>query len=89
MTSDTIETVYMDRIPSDIEQGKLYVSRECKVAIHLCACGCGEKVITPIDKQGWIFADNDGKPTLSPSIGNFEFPCKSHYFVSDGKIIWV
>lgn len=89
MTFNTIEIVYMDRIPTDIEQGKLYVSRECKVAIHLCACGCGEKVVTPIDEQGWRFSDNKGKASLSPSIGNFEFPCKSHYFVRDGKIVWV
>ena len=34
-------------IPKELGQGKLYVSTEYGVAAHLCACGCGSKVVTP------------------------------------------
>lgn len=26
--------------------------------------------------------------TLLPSIGNYNFSCKSHYYITDSKIIW-
>ena len=31
---------YCDTIPSDIEDGIIYISERFGIAIHLCACGC-------------------------------------------------
>lgn len=76
-------------IPSeDMEQGVLYISEEFKIAIHLCACGCGIETVTPIDDgtQGWIKTEQDGKVTLRPSIGNQNLPCRSHYWITDNKV---
>ena len=75
-------------IPKVLEQGILYVSNRYNVAVHLCACGCGNKVTTPLSPAEWSFHKEDGKPTLHPSIGNWQIPCKSHYWIEDGEIIW-
>ncbi len=77
-------------IPNEIEEGKLYISSNYRIAIHKCACGCGEEVVTDFDNQrGWDLKKNDDNTvTLYPSIGNFNFPCKSHYYITNNKVIW-
>jgi hypothetical protein len=73
-------------LPRDLAPGTLYVSEEFSVAGHLCACGCGNKVITPLAPAEWIFAERAGRPTLHPSIGNWQLPCRSHYVIANGQI---
>lgn len=75
-------------LPKELESGVLYVSREYSVVGHLCACGCGNKVIIPLSPAAWSFTERDGLPTLRPSIGNWQLPCRSHYFVSEGRVEW-
>ena len=77
-----------EAIKKQLEDGIIYVSHVFGTAIHNCACGCGSTTVTPLRGDGWHFVEIDGKVTLSPSIGNFSFPCKSHYFIRDGKIEW-
>ena len=79
---------YCTHISKDLDEGILYVSKEYKVAIHLCACGCKGKTVTPLDS--WKFIDNNGMPTLTPSIGNWsgENPYHAHYFITNGQIKW-
>ncbi len=80
---------FVPRSPTELEPGILYVCLECNVAIHLCPCGCGEKVVLPLAPDQWNFSyDGDGV-TLSPSIGNFQFPCQSHYFIRNNRVVWV
>lgn len=73
-----------------LEHGKLYVSKRFRTAIHLCACGCGEKTVTPLNypgyEGGWDYSE-DG--TLYPSIGNDQFDCLSHYVVTEERIVWL
>lgn len=38
--------------------------------------------------NGWSCSVKDGKVTFGPSVGNFQFPCKSHYWIQDGKVVW-
>jgi len=75
-------------MPSSLSDGILYVSSEYAVAGHLCACGCGTKVITPLGTAEWTFSERDERPTLYPSIGNWQLPCRSHYFITEGRIEW-
>jgi hypothetical protein len=74
-----------------MEHGVLYVSHRFKVAIHLCACGCCEEVVTPFNIEAWPDKDwsytEDG--TLHPSIGNQNYTCRSHYFVTEKRIVWL
>lgn len=78
----------VEYIPRELAPGILYVSEEYAVAGHLCACGCGNKVITPLGPAEWIFSAQNGLPTLRPSIGNWQLPCRSHYVITDGQIHW-
>jgi len=85
-----LEPVFVETIDNELEEGKLYISERFKVAIHLCACGCGIKTVTPTGKDGWVLSNNNDKITLRPSIGNFmgENPYHAHYFITDNKIEW-
>jgi len=76
-------------MPEQLEPGILYVSDEFDVAIHLCACGCGNKVVTPLGPTGWTFTDAPRGPSLSPSIGNYQIPCRTHYWINDGDVEWL
>lgn len=84
-----LHLVRCECIPKQIENGKLYYSEKYSIAIHLCACGCGEHTVTPINPSyGWEISIVGDKPTISPSIGKFRMACKSHYFVRNGKVEW-
>lgn len=89
-----ISPVYVETIPNELEEGKLYISLEYGIAIHLCACGCKGKTVTGLKEHwndGWTLTDNDGKVTLRPSIGNFsgENPYHAHYFITNNQIQWL
>jgi hypothetical protein len=77
---------FVDFIPEQIEQGILYISIEYCTAIHKCVCGCGNEVVTPLSPTDWELTFNGKTVSLNPSIGNWGFECKSHYFISKGKI---
>lgn len=75
-------------IPERIEEGLLYVSHRYKTAVHKCACGCGEEVVTPLSPADWSIQIENGAATLDPSIGNWSFACRSHYLIRKGKVVW-
>jgi hypothetical protein len=75
-------------MPNELAPGILYVSREYGVAGHLCACGCGSKVVVPLGPAEWSLTEHSGQPTLRPSIGNWQLPCRSHYLITEGRVEW-
>jgi len=75
-------------MPKDLEPGVLYVSEEFGTAAHLCACGCGSKIRTPLGPTEWSFKETTEGPTLFPSVGNWQQPCRSHYLIRTGQVIW-
>lgn len=75
-------------MPKKLRTGVLYVSVEFGTAAHLCACGCGEKVRTPLGPTEWTFTYSCEGPTLYPSIGNWQQACQSHYWIREGRVIW-
>ena len=83
------ELQIVHRVPENLQSGLLYVCFDCKVVAHLCACGCGEKVVLPIDPQFWSVRYDGETVTMAPSIGNYQYACKSHYWISNNKVIWV
>lgn len=84
-----IEPVLVPNIPEKLNEGILYISLKYKIAAHLCACGCGEKVFTPLDPSEWSITYDGESVSLNPSIGNFSFKCKSHYCIWKNKLIWI
>ena len=85
---NSIALEHVKYIPKELSQGILYVSIEYAVASHLCACGCGQKVVTPLGPAEWTFTERNGRPTMDPSIGNWQLPCRSHYLITNGRIDW-
>jgi hypothetical protein len=75
-------------MPKVLQPGILYVSAEFDIALHLCACGCGIKVKTPLGPTEWSFRETSRGVTLRPSVGNWQQPCQSHYLITDGEIVW-
>lgn len=73
-------------MPEQPEEGILYISFEYCTAIHKCVCGCGNEVVTPISPTDWQLSFNGESVTLTPSIGNWNFKCKSHYWITNNKI---
>ena len=53
MRTTQFQPTFVKYIPEKLEKGKLYISMEYATASHLCACGCGEKVVTPISPDFW------------------------------------
>lgn len=78
----------VEYMPKVLDSGTLYVSTRFNVAAHLCPCGCGSKIITPLGPCEWTFSQENGRPTLDPSIGNWQIPCQSHYWIINGRILW-
>lgn len=88
MSSIELQLVYVKYMPKVLDFGVLYYSEEYNTACHLCPCGCNTKIVTPIRPVNWSLTVKDGKATLNPSIGNWQIPCRSHYWIIDGKIDW-
>jgi hypothetical protein len=75
-------------MPKVLEPGVLYVSEEFGAIAHLCPCGCGSKVRTPLGPTNWTLDETKNGPTLYPSIGNWQLPCQSHYLITEGRVVW-
>ena len=75
-------------MPKVLEPGVLYVAEAFDAAAHLCACGCGAKIRTPLGPTEWSFEETQYGPTVRPSIGNWQLPCQSHYWICEGEIRW-
>lgn len=83
-----IELQYVYYMPQELKPGVLYVSKEFGSAAHLCPCGCGSKIRTPLGPTEWSLKETEGGPSLYPSVGNWQLECQSHYFIRHGEIIW-
>ncbi len=83
-----ISPVFVDSVPAEIKEGNLYVSIKFKTCIHLCACGCKNEVVTPLSPSDWLLKYNGEAISLSPSIGNWNFKCQSHYWIKNNEVVW-
>jgi hypothetical protein len=75
-------------MPKDLEPGVLYAAEHYGAAAHLCACGCGSKIRTPLGPTEWTLTETPTGPSLRPSVGNWQKPCKSHYVIQAGGVLW-
>jgi hypothetical protein len=80
---------FVEFIPEKLKNGIIYISIIYETAVHLCCCGCGMKTVTPLSSGGWKLALDYELVTFEPSIGNFQFTCKSHYLIRNNKVIWL
>jgi hypothetical protein len=78
---------YVVSFPAELKEGVLYISEEYSTAAHKCCCGCGEKVLTPLNPAKWRLTKSAAGVSLRPSIGNWKFACQSHYWINDNHVI--
>lgn len=79
---------FVDYIPKELEEGVVYIAPEFGTVIHLCCDGCGEKVSTPLHPAQWKLTFDGESISLSPSVGNWDLPCGSHYWIVNNKVRW-
>lgn len=83
-----IEPEFVEFIPEKLLPGILYISKRYSTASHMCSCGCGLEVVTPLNPAKWQLIERNGSVSLDPSIGNWSFPCRSHYWIVDNHVHW-
>jgi hypothetical protein len=79
---------FVDHIPEELVEGFVFVSMAYATAAHKCACGCGNEVITPLTPTDWQLIFDGESISLRPSIGNWNFPCQSHYWLDRNRVRW-
>ena len=81
-----LRPVFAGSFPPAMDPGVLYVSIPYRTCGHLCCCGCGQEVITPLSPAQWSLTYDGENVSLTPSIGNWALPCRSHYWIRKGKV---
>lgn len=79
---------FVEQIPERLEEGVLYISIEYATVMHLCACGCGHEVVTPLSPTDWEMTFDGETVSLAPSIGSWSLKCQSHYWIRRGGVRW-
>jgi hypothetical protein len=76
---------FVDFIPEQLEEGVLYVSIEYMTVAHLCCCGCGQEVSITLSPTDWRLIYDGKTVSIEPSIGSWNLPCQSHYFIARNR----
>lgn len=79
---------FVEFIPEQPKEGRLYVCMGLATAVHKCCCGCGNEVVTPLSPTDWKLTFDGETITLFPSIGNWGFNCQSHYWIRNNRVQW-
>jgi hypothetical protein len=79
---------FVEFVPRELRQGVLYVSIPYATVIHMCCCGCGQQVVTPLAPSQWTLSFDGKSISLHPSVGNWNFPCRSHYWIRNNQVLW-
>jgi hypothetical protein len=87
MRHTRFEHRFVEHIPECLEPGILYICMEYATAVHSCGCGCGEEVVTPFAPTDWRMMFDGETVSLWPSIGNWNFACRSHYVIQHGQVV--
>jgi len=88
MNVQVIRPQYVEQLPDQMEEGVLYICEEFDLTAHKCCCGCGEDVYNKISPAKWrLTRMPGGTVSLYPSVGNWKYACKSHYWISKNRVI--
>lgn len=83
-----IQAKFVEFIPDQMEHGVLYISERFRTCSHRCCCGCGEEVVTPLSQAEWRLTREGELVSLWPSVGNWNYACRSHYFILRNRVRW-
>ncbi len=84
----SLKHVFVDHVPASLDEYTLYVSIRYATVAHRCCCGCGREVVTPLTPTDWSLRFDGETITLDPSIGNWQFECRSHYWIRRSTVRW-
>lgn len=79
-------------IPDKLGRSLYIVGDPAKWAVLQCPCGCGDTIDVNLMKArrpAWQLSVTDGKPTFHPSLWVPKEKCGAHFWIRNGKIIWV
>lgn len=79
---------FVEYIPEQLDERTLYVSVQFGTVVHRCCCGCGAEVVTPLTPTDWKLTFDGETISLHPSIGNWSYPCRSHYWIRNNRVSW-
>lgn len=88
MAIDRLEPEFVEFIPPELQSGILYITLAYKTTVHLCASGCGNKVVLPLSPAEWKLTYDGESVSMFPSVGNWEYPCRAHYWIRKGEVHW-
>jgi hypothetical protein len=83
-----LEPHFVDEIPAQLTPGKLHISITYGTIVHLCCCGCGSEVVTPLHPTRWALTYDGDTVSLWPSVGSWNLPCQSHYVIKRNEVRW-
>jgi len=88
MRQTEIRPEFVTLAPDVLEPGVAYVSMEYSTVLHLCCCGCGNQVVTPLAPARFHLTFDGKTISLNHSVGNWSFPCQSHYWIRRNQVLW-
>jgi hypothetical protein len=87
MHHQTLEHRFVRNVPRELSPGVLYISLDYATAVHLCCCGCGDRVVTPFTPTDWRITFDGETISLHPSVGNWNQKCRSHYVIQRSRVL--
>jgi hypothetical protein len=84
----TIRYEFVEQVPRQMKARTLYISIEHGTCIHLCLCGCGAEVVTPLSPRQWALTYDGETVSLWPSVGSWHLSCQSHYIIKSSRVLW-
>ena len=80
---------FVDTIPAGKRtEGEILISIKYGIASLACPCGCGNAMDLPIEPHRWSIKWDGEHISMSPSISSSRTQCKSHYWITDNRILW-
>ena len=79
---------FIEYLPEELKERTLYVSLKFATVVHKCCCGCGREVVTPLSPPDWQLTFDGVSISLHPSIGSWNLPCQSHYWIHRNRVRW-
>lgn len=86
--STRVKHEFVELIPQELDPETIYISGPYATCSHLCLCGCGNKVVTPLAPDEWHLTFDGETVSFNHSFGNWSFDCQSHYWIEKGRVIW-
>jgi hypothetical protein len=88
MKPEALTYEFVEFIPDSLREGTIYISVKFATVVHKCCCGCGNEVVTPLSPTDWKLIFDGVSVSLDPSIGNWSFDCRSHYWIRGNRVRW-